>query len=124
MAILWMREAMHVVRFLYTECRRSLTALDVERAVSSKVVLAPPCIVQNYQCTVLKLWKLQYIAQTVIKKIRISFSKILLYEEYVMRKFSERPFRPINPNPFSADPELSITLTAKPYIATTRRNNY
>lgn len=41
-----------------------------------------------------------------------------------MQKWSNRPLRPINSNPLPADPELSITLTAKPYIATTSRYYY
>jgi hypothetical protein len=41
-----------------------------------------------------------------------------------MQKWSNRPLRPINSNPLPADPEISITLTAKPYIATTSRDDY
>ena len=41
-----------------------------------------------------------------------------------MQKWSNRPLRPINSKPLPADPEISITLTAKPYIATTSRDDY
>ena len=45
-------------------------------------------------------------------------------KEYIMQKWSNRPLRPINSNLLPADPELSVTLKATPYIATKGRDDY
>jgi len=55
---------------------------------------------------------------------RISFNKILMYERIYHAKWSIHPLRPINSNPHPADPELSVTLIAKPYTDATGRDDY